>query len=126
MFPAMVTGEGLATFIMVETYGYAIIGLIVSFLFAIWIGSKKAHSNLIKENKLIRTSFTFSLTINTIIWTTFIIVTVIDNIDNNILYVLIFPVIGYIVSVIMTTFTIGLLVTYIFEINLKREKKRCC
>lgn len=122
MFPVMLTGEGLATILLIETYGWAIVGLIASFLIAIWIGTIKAHNDLTKEKRLLKASFNFSLTINLIIWITFMVLTIIDNIDYNILFVLVLPIIGFIVSVIGTTFTIGLLVTYIFDKNIKREK----
>lgn len=119
--PLILTGEGLATILLVETYGWAILGLIFSFLISIWFGSKKAHSQLTKNKSVLNSSFYFSLTINTIIWTIFILLTIIKNFDYNILFVLILPVLGFIISVIGTTFTIGLIITNIFDRNLKKQ-----
>lgn len=117
--PVIITGEGLAGILLVETYGWAITGLILSFLISIWFGSKKAHSHLIKNKSLLNSSFCFSLTVNTIIWSIFLLLTIIKNFDYNILFVLILPVFGFIISLVGTTFTIGLLITYIFAKNLR-------
>ncbi len=75
--PIIITDEGLATILIVTTYGWSTLGLFLSFLASIWYGSKKAHERLLKGKKLLSASFKFSLTINIIIWLTFIIIVII-------------------------------------------------
>ncbi len=136
--PVIITDEGLPTILMVATYGWASLGLFLSFLASLWYGSKKAHGRLLKGKNLLSASFKFSLTINTLIWLTFIIVVIInklymnyelsfirDNPDSglfNLIYVIVLPLIAFITSVIGTTFTIGLLISYIFDKNIKKIK----
>ncbi len=137
--PVLITDEGLGMILIITTYGWATLGLFLSFLASIWYGSKKAHERLLNGKKLLSTSFKFSLTINTIIWLTFIIIAIINNLhmkyqlsfirDNtsdyglfNLIYFIVLPLTAFIISVTGTTFTIGLLIIYIFDKNIKKSK----
>ncbi len=122
--PIILTRDGrYASILIIETYGWSILGLILSFYIAIWYGSKKAHYMLRAGNNLLPTSFKFSLIINCIVWITFSIIAIIDNLDYNILFVLIFPIVAFFISVAITTFTIGLLIVYLFDTRIKKELK---
>ena len=137
--PVLITDEGLPTMLMVLNYGWATFGLFISFLVAIWYGSKNAHQSLLNGKKLLSASFKFSLTINSIIWLIFIVIVIINklyinsefsliklkSLENdffNLVYSLILPLIAFIISVIGTTFTIGLLISYLFDKNIKKSK----
>ena len=120
---AILTKDGLAGILLVDTYGWGIIGLIISFLIAIWFASKVTYKSVTNGRSLLNTSFRFSLTINSIIWSVFTVLTIVKNIKYNFLFVTIFPLIGFIVSLIVTTFTLGLLISYIFARNFKNEKE---
>jgi len=139
VFPGLITDEGLGMILIVTTYGWATLGLFLSFLASIWYGSKKAHEKLLNGKKLLSASFKFSLTINTIIWLTFLIIVIINELymkyelsliniessDNGffgLIYFLFLPLLAFIISVTGTTFTIGLLISYIFDKNIKKSK----
>ncbi len=111
LIPATLTGEGLATMGMVAIYGKAIIGLVVSFLIALGIGGHNAVKDLEIQKSLIKTSFRYSLTVNTIIWTVFILFTILDN-NKDFLTFLLPPIIAFIICTTITTFTLGLLICY--------------
>jgi len=120
-FPVVFTGEGLTTILLAETYGWAIIGLIISFLISIYFGSIKAHTKLTENNSLLSASFAFSLKINTVIWAAFVLLTIIKNFNYDLLLIFILPLLGFGISVIFTTFTLGLIISYIFNRNLKKQ-----
>ena len=124
-------------FFVIATFNWAILGLLISFLFAISYGSKKAHNKILKGKNLLSSSFSFSFTINNIIWLTFAILAIAkhlyirhqaggiykDYVSKGdvifyLIYFLIFPLIAYIISVVGTTFTIGLLISKIFKNNI--------
>lgn len=109
--PVALTGEGLSTMVIITIYGKAIIGLIISFLVALGVGGQNAFKDLENQKSVIKTSFRYSLTVNSIIWTVFIILTILDN-KNDFLTFLVLPVIAFIFCTTITTFTSGLLVCY--------------
>jgi hypothetical protein len=118
-FPGMLTGEGLPTIFLFSLYGWAILGSGITFFIAIWFGSKKAHQTLVKEKGLLRASFNFSLTVNTIIWAVFALLTIIQNIESEIFLLLTLPLVAFLICLIGTTFTIGLYISYIFNKTLR-------
>ena len=113
--PVMLTGEGLATMAMVGVYGKAILGLIISFLIALGVAGHIATTNLEKQNSLLKTAFKYSLTVNLIIWTVFILLTVADNFASDFWLYLIPPIVAFLICTTMTTFTLGLLICYIIK-----------
>ena len=118
--PVMLTGEGFATIILVNNYGVGLIGLIITFVFSIWFGAKVAHNSLKNNKSLILSSFKFSISINSIIWVTFLILTLIGNINEPNYWILIIAPIGaFIISVLISTFTVGIIICYFFNYNLK-------
>ncbi|MFN8438205.1 MAG: hypothetical protein U0V72_11275 [Cytophagales bacterium] len=122
LIPATMTGEGLATLGLVAIYGKGILGLIISFLIALGVGGYIAVKDLAKQNPLIKTSFRYSLTVNTIIWTVFIILTIFENSLQLILF-LVPPIIAFILCTLITTFTIGILICYLIKkLAFKRVK----
>lgn len=118
IIPAAISGEGLASMFLIFTYGWAIIGLTISFLIAIYFGSKKAHQCLVNNKSLLSASYEFSVTINTIIWGTFIILCILQNLRSHFILYIMPPLIAYIVCTLLTTFSIGLLMAYLFRRNI--------
>ena len=113
--PVMLTGEGLATIALVGVYGKAILGLIVSFLIALGIGGHNASTDIVKEKSLLKTSFKYSLTVNAIIWTVFILLTIFSNGKKDFWLILTPPILAFIICTIITTFTLGLLICFIIQ-----------
>ncbi|MBK0403712.1 hypothetical protein I5M27_11995 [Adhaeribacter sp. BT258] len=108
--PAMLTGEGLATMSLFAVYGKAVVGLIISFLIALGLAGYSAAVDLENQKTLLKSSFKFSLIVNSIIWSVFILLTILDNDGKNFWLYLIPPIIAFLVCTAITTFTIGLLI----------------
>ncbi len=108
--PSFLSGHTLNTILLLGYYGKSIIGLLLSFTVALWIGGKLAFKCINHGNSLIVTSFKYSAVINLIIWFTFIFIVLLTFEDDKILMI-IPPIISFIISTILSTFTIGLLVS---------------
>ena len=115
LFPVMLTGEGLTTIAILGGYQYAIIGLLISFIIALWLSGKTVYADILKGKKLIQISFKYSWSINLIIWSTFIIVTVIDNFKTFSWLLVVPPFFAFFICTGLTTFTLGLLICYIIK-----------
>lgn len=112
--PVMLTGEGLATMAFVAIYGKALLGLVIAFAFSLWLGAVIASKDTFDNESLLKVSTRYSLTINLIVWIVFSVITYLDNLDNNSIRVYVFlPIlIAFIISNILTPFTLGLVISY--------------
>ena len=118
LFPSMFSGEGLLTIIMLVTFGRAIIGLVISFLLSLWLGAIVAKNSVENGDKLLLTSFKYSVSINLVIWTIFAIVAALS--PENEWKVGLIAVIAFLICTLVTTFTIGLLITYRIRTGIKK------
>lgn len=118
----IVTVLGLSTVIPTELlvltggmfilFGKATAGLLVSFLIALWYAGKKIPEDLLNRGSVTDASFRYSLRVNVIIWTVFTVVIglfYIPIIKWSFLILLVFP---FVAGVLITTFSIGLLICY--------------
>lgn len=64
--------EGLAIIAFLITYGYSVLGLSMSFVFSLWFAGSRIAGNLIKGDSVLRASYKYSFTVNSIIWSIFI------------------------------------------------------
>ena len=115
MMPGMLTGEGLGTIVLVGVYGKSILGLLVSFLIALGIGGQNASIDIRNQKSLLKTSFRYSVIVNAIIWTVFILLTVVTVGQANILLMISLPIFAFMLCTIFTTITIGLLICYLIK-----------
>lgn len=115
LFPMMLTREGIFTILITEIYEKAIIGLIIAFLVALGVGGKKASENLNDNNTLIIASFKYSLFVNLVIWSTFTIILLISSGESFHVLLFIPPFIAFMISLFLTTVTIGLLICYLIK-----------
>jgi hypothetical protein len=112
--PIMLTGEGLATMALIGVYGKAILGLLISFLVALGIGGHNATVDIENKKSLLKTSFKYSLTVNSIIWTVFVLLTIFNN-EKSFWLILTLPIVAFILCTIITTFTLGLFICYMIK-----------
>ncbi|MDO6518496.1 hypothetical protein [Zobellia uliginosa] len=120
--PSFLFGEGLMTIAILGTYGISTIGLVVAFLVALWIGGKVAYNNLKNGKSLLLASFKHSTVVNLMIWTTFCLIIGLTIIEEKIL-MMIPPIIAFVVCTVLTTFSIGLLISYMIKrINSKQTE----
>jgi hypothetical protein len=115
LFPAFLTQDGLATMLLLETYGKAILGLIITFLFALGFGGYIIYRDFKKGRTLLVTSVRYSLVVNLLIWSVFVLITIIENSSKDITITLVPPVIAFIFCILITPFTIGLLICYLIR-----------
>jgi hypothetical protein len=115
LIPVLLSGEYLATFAIRGAYGDAIVGLLTSFIVALWFAGKKAHHNLKNGQGLLLVSFKYSVFVNVIIWTIFIFITIIINIKHFNFILLVPPILFLIVCPLLTTFSYGLLICYVIK-----------
>ena len=113
--PLLISGEGLFTMLFLRIYGYSTIGLIVSFLISLWIGGKLAYKNIHQGNSLLLTSLKYSTIVNLIIWTTFCVIIGVTA-DEDKLLMMIPPITAFVLCTLLTTFSIGLLISYIIKL----------
>lgn len=110
----IMTGEGVITFLVYETYGTPLIGLVIAFLVALWFAGKFAHQNIVDGKSLLLTSFKYSSFVNLIIWAIFCLIILLTVQEDK--FLMIMPaLIAFAVCVIMTTFSIGLLIASIIR-----------
>ena len=112
VLPAILSGEGLAYFLICGAYGYAILGLILSFPLALRFGARYAVDSILADESLLRTSAKYTLVVNAIIWSVFTAITVFQNGTESGLLIGP-PLILFAVSVGLSPFTISLLVCHV-------------
>ena len=112
--PLLLTGEGLASISIILGYGISTIGLVISFLIALWIGGKIAYKSAKKEKSVVSISFQYSLVVNLIIWIIFCFISAITS-DSDKFLMVIPAILAVVICTIITTFTIGLLISYLIK-----------
>ncbi|MDF4223367.1 hypothetical protein PXC01_17310 [Maribacter sp. M208] len=110
ILPPLLSGEGLLSFIILSLYGKSIVGLVISFIIALWFGGILAQKSIEKGNSLLLTSFKYSLLINLVIWTVFSAIASFNQENEFGFFVL--PFIAFIFCTTIKTFTIGLVIAF--------------
>lgn len=126
ILPGLVTGEGLGYIVLLGAFGAGIVGLVMSFLFALWFAGTRIGRDLEKGMSLLGASFRYSLRVNTIIWSTFALLSLTQqclllsspaagSIDTGsmslALITLLAAIVAFIGCTLISTFTIGLLIS---------------
>ncbi|MFD1293809.1 hypothetical protein ACFQ5N_08180 [Lutibacter holmesii] len=112
--PSFLFGEGLMTIAILGTYGISTIGLISAFLIALWIGGKLAYNSIKNRKSLLLTSLKYSTVVNLIIWTTFCLIIGL-TVEEEKFLMMTPPIIAFVICTILTTFSIGLLISYVIK-----------
>jgi len=107
-------GSGILTIALLAVYGLPTIGLVVAFLIALGVGGKIAYKSIKNGKSLLFTSFKYSTIVNLIIWTVFCLVLFLTFEKEKVL--ILFPaIVAFFVCTILTTFSIGLLISYVIK-----------
>lgn len=112
--PGLLFGEGLLTIAILGTYGISTIGLVIAFLIALGMGGKLAYKNIKSGKSILLTSFKYATVVNVIIWSTFCIIIGLTVKEERFL-MMIPPIIAFLLCTILTTFSIGLLISYFIK-----------
>ncbi len=114
LIPVIYVGKGLSSMSIVLGSGFQTIGFVLTFLIAFWLGGKLAYTDTKNNNSLISTSFKYSVLVNLVIWIVFCLIIGDSTGNSNFLFTT--PaIIALIVSTTITTFTIGLLISYLIK-----------
>ncbi|WP_439127546.1 hypothetical protein [Polaribacter sp.] len=112
--PLLLTGEGLLTMVVLIAYKVSIIGLLITFLIALWVGGIVAYQNAKISTPLLLISLKYSTVINLIIWTTFCLIIGVTE-TKDVFFMMLPAIIAFFVCTILTTFSIGLLISYLIK-----------
>ncbi len=112
-------GDSLFSVIINGIYGKAAIGLLVSFLLALGVAGYLATKSIQKQKSLLETSFRYSLNVNTIIWSVFLIINFMNS--ENYLIQISVSLLGFVFCTLSTTFTIGLLISLIIQNKIRKS-----
>ncbi|HLP32252.1 MAG TPA: hypothetical protein VK202_02205 [Bacteroidia bacterium] len=104
----------------------------LTFAYLVWTGGRKIVNNLRQDKSVLRTSFLFSIYVNTFLFLTIAMLWLIGGLFYTIdlkeysksTFVFIglgLTIVTYIIATITTTFTIGLLTVFIIKKRLKRR-----
>jgi biotin transporter BioY len=115
IIPVLYSREGISSMSIIMGYGFPTLGLIAAFIIALWFGGKLAYKNVNKGKSLILTSFKYSTFVNLIIWTTYCLI-VYQTIEDDSFKYMLPAIIVFLISTILSTFTIGLLISYIIKL----------
>jgi uncharacterized membrane protein len=124
--PAIITGETMFYLAFNELYLNAIFGLVIFFLFGLWLAGRKIHIESEKYS-LLKTSLFYSIRVNIISWLPFTIISIIDNkdlinedssiipINIGIDFFITVPIFLFITTTLITSFTVGLLICFLIK-----------
>ena len=73
MMPVMLTGEGLPLMMILGAFGSGILALVIAFLIILWPAGRKAGAELEQGRPLLGVSFRYSLRVNAVIWSAFLV-----------------------------------------------------
>ena len=105
----LLTQEGLPGIGLFYLYKTPVIVMTIVFTLLLWPTGRLIESEIIKGRKLLRISFKYSAIINSILFIVILIVTSLDGLD--LFFGLFLPLLLFVPSTIISTFTVGLLIT---------------
>ncbi len=103
---------------VLETMGFSIAALYISFIFSLWIAGKIAANSVLNGSSLIGVSLRYCLAVNGVIWFSFVLVQIIS--DFGLTIFLRVPIIGFIVSLPLSIITIGLLISKFIKSKIEK------
>ena len=108
--PSFFFSDGLLSMVILGTFGISIIGLIVAFLFSLWLGGRLVYKDILNGKPLLLTSLRYSALVNLIIWSVFYLL-VVFTVEDSALY---FPAtaLACLFCILFTTFSVGLWISY--------------
>ncbi|MFO0361144.1 MAG: hypothetical protein ACK500_04900 [Flavobacteriales bacterium] len=111
--PVVLSGEGLTGMGLIAIYGKATFGLLISFFIALGIAGHRVVYHMQSGKSALDAAFRFSLTVNAIIWTVFLLITYTEHREYPAFLIL--PLIALTMCTVLSTFTIGLLICVVIK-----------
>lgn len=113
LLPVTLTGEGMFTMNYIMVNSIATFGMLIAFSIMLWIAGKNLGSDIQRGTGVLRATYKYSLIVNSVIWTAFMIVHLLTNARFDPMFGFILPLFIGIACIIITPFTAGLLIYYV-------------
>jgi len=110
LYSVMLTGESIFIFGWFYSNSYSTFALLIAFIIILYFAGKILASDIYAEKDRIRTTFKYSILVNSIIWPVFILVHLITNKELQQDFGIITPLTLAAISILFTPFTVGLLI----------------
>ena len=107
--PLMATGESIFYILLGPRLIYSIVIFLLAFVITLWYAAKNSVYN-IKHQSLLKTSYNYSLHVNAVCWSIFTFSLLVLNPDQINGFMILLPLILFLSSTFLSTFTIGLLI----------------
>lgn len=121
LFPAWLTGEGLFTMAFMSTNDFAILRLLICFPGALWFAGQRLGNDIKLGKNGPLTILKYSITVNVIIWTVFIVIHWLTNGELDLVFGLYFPIGLAIISILFTPLTIGFIIYWTTRKEIERR-----
>ena len=109
--PSFFFSDGLLSMVILGTFGISIIGLILAFLFSLWLGGRLVYKDISNGKPLLLTSLRYSALVNLIIWTVFYLLVLITVEEKDLVF-LYATALACLFCILFTTFSVGLWISY--------------
>jgi len=110
LYSVMLIGEGMFLFGWFYSNSYSTLALLIAFIIILYFAGKILARDIYTERDRIRTTFKYSILVNSIIWPVFILVHLITNKGLQLDFGLITPLTLATISILFTPFTVGFLI----------------
>ncbi|MFZ9502956.1 MAG: hypothetical protein ACO263_00165 [Cyclobacteriaceae bacterium] len=112
LLPVTLTGEGVFTINYIMVNSIATFAMLIAFGIMLWIAGKNLGSDIQRGTGVLRATYRYSLIVNSVIWSAFMIVHMLTNARFDPMFGFILPLFMGIACIIITPFTIGLLIYF--------------
>ena len=123
LLPVTLTGEGVFTINYIMLNGIATFGMLIAFGIMLWIAGKNLGSDIERGTGVLRATYRYSLIVNSVIWSAFMIVHMLTNARFDPMFGFILPLFMGIACIIITPFTVGLLIYFIARVILGNAQR---
>lgn len=122
LLPVTLTGEGVFTMNYIMVNSVATCGMLTAFGIMLWIAGKNLGADIERGTGVLRATYRYSLIVNSVIWSAFMIVHMLTNARFDPMYGFILPLFMGIACIIITPFTVGLLIYFISRVIIKNAQ----
>lgn len=116
LLPVTITGEGIFTVNYIMVNSIATFGMLSAFTIMLWIAGKNLGNEIRRGTPVLQATFKYSLIVNSVIWTAFMIFHMLSNSKFDPLLGFILPLFMGIACIIITPFSVGLIIYYVSKV----------
>ncbi|HYG38623.1 MAG TPA: hypothetical protein VD908_08395 [Cytophagales bacterium] len=124
IIPVAITGETLFLIGFLVLNGYSTLFLLISFSAILWFSGKWMAKDISLSKNEFLVSFKYSVVVNAVIWSVFILVHIIVNKEIDTFFGLIVPSVLAGISIIITPLTVGILILKVIKYRIKKATQQ--